>query len=307
MFNKEYKNLLEFIKTFDTEQKCIDYFTLLRWNDKIKCPHCNNSKYYAFKDKKTYKCKKCTLKFNVKTKTIFEGSNIKLQKWFMAIYLCNSLKRGIASAQLSRDIGVTQKTAWFMLQRLRLIFENQETKNFDDSTPIELDETYIGGKNKNRHYNKKVKNAQGRSYIDKTPVFGILQRNGKVVSMPVKDVKSNTLKPIITQFIKPGATIMTDEWSSYRGLNKVYNHKFVTHSKGQYVKNDCYTNTLEGYWAIIKRSIMGSYYNISKKHLNRYCKEFDFRYNTRNDSIKTKIELTLANAQGRLKYKNLIK
>lgn len=303
--NKSFNNLLEFNKRFSDEQACIDYFTELRWKDKIACPHCSSKEYYAFKDKRTYKCKKCELKFNVKTKSIFEGSNIKMSKWFMAIYLCTTMKRGIASAQLARDIGITQKAAWFVLQRLRLVFENQETKLFNDI--VEVDETYIGGKNKNRHFDKKVKHSQGRSHIDKTPVFGILQRNGNVTSMKVEDTKAATIKPIIARYIKPGSTIMSDEWWSYRGLNRAYNHKIVVHGKGQYVKDGCYTNTLEGYWALVKRSIMGSYYSISRKHLNRYCKEFDFRYNTRNETIQTKIELTLSNTNGRLKYKDLIK
>lgn len=171
---ENFNSLLEVYDYFSDEQKCLDYLATQRWDGEIICPHCNHNKIYAFQDKKRFKCAKCRQQFTAKVGTIFEDSKVAMRKWFIAIYLVTSHKNGISSHQLAKDIKVTQKTAWFMLQRIRFgLGANVDTDELEGT--IELDETFVGGKNKNRHADKKVENSQGRSFKDKTPVMGMLQ------------------------------------------------------------------------------------------------------------------------------------
>jgi transposase-like protein len=190
--------------------------------------------------------------------------------------LITSHKKGISSIQLSKDVGVTQKTAWFMLQRIRFAVR---TKSFSKplENTVEVDETYIGGKNKNRHSNKKVANSQGRSTKSKTAVFGLVERNGRVVAMKVNNTSGHTLKPLINAHVTPDTNLMSDEWKAYTGLSKMYNHKFVKHGDGEYVNGDIHTNTIEGFWSLLKRGIIGIYHNVSSKHLDKYLDEFEYR------------------------------
>jgi len=180
MINKEFDSLIDLITTFNDEQSCIDHITQLKWNGDIVSPFDASSKVYVCKGNK-YKCKNTGKYFNVKTGTMFDNTKIKLQKWFMAIYLITLHKKGISSLQLSRDIKITQKSAWFMLQRIRACFgiDNNDDKLTGE---VEINKTYVGGKNKNRHESKKVKNSQGRSTKDKTPVVGMIQREGKLIA-----------------------------------------------------------------------------------------------------------------------------
>lgn len=308
----KYSTIAEFTNVFKDEQTCIDYLTQMRWNGNIACPHCENKEYYKFKDNKTYKCKSCKLKFNVKTKSIFENSNAPLSKWLMAIYLCSSLKSGINSVNLAKAIGVTQSTSWFMLHRLRLVFENQQVKMFSGGI-IEMDETYVGGQVKNKHTKerKAIFEKFGTGSFGQIPVFGMLQRGGNVLSIAFKDldkVDGTNLKPVIRDKISKDTILVTDGFGGYYGLNKEFKqHEIVYHSRKQFTKGNYSTNTLEGYWSILKRTLRGTYITVSRKHINKYCKEIDFRYNTRKECIQDKIELILQNCNGRLKYKNLIK
>jgi transposase-like protein len=188
-------------------------------------------------------------------------------------------KNGLSACELQRHLGVTYKTAFRMLRQIRTLIENDESLF---SGVVELDETYIGGKNKNRHHDKKVEHSQGRSYKDKKPVFGILQRGGKVNAYYVPNVRSATLKPIICDKVEVGSSLMTDEWNSYSGLSAYYDHQICYHGRKQYVNGDCSTNGLENFWSIVKRSINGSYIHISKKYLQLYLNEFVFRFNNRD-------------------------
>ena len=213
MFNSRFKSLKDLQDAFPTEQRCIDYLEERRWGVKVVSPFDPTSKVYKCKDNK-YRCKNTGKYFNVKTKLIFHKTSLPLIYWFMAIWLVLSHKKGISSIQLSKDIGVTQKTAWFMLHRIRT---------------IEVDETFIGGKNKNRHADKKVKACQGRSFKDKIPVFGMIQRNGRVIAKVVSDTKSNTLFSVIHNYVKEGSNLYTDEWNYSDGANIYYNHRNVNH------------------------------------------------------------------------------
>ncbi|MDR2955411.1 MAG: IS1595 family transposase [Prevotella sp.] len=305
MLGKTFNTLIEIITLFPTEQACVEHLEETIWKGNIVSPFDKNSKVYKCKNNR-YWCSSTRKYFNVKTNTIFENTKIPLIKWFIAFYYETSHKKGIASHQLAKDIGVTQKTAWFMLQRIRGCYATKVEKEKQLEGVIEIDETFVGGKNKNRHWDKKVKNSQGRSFKDKTPVFGMLQRNGKVIAKVVSDTKTKTLVPHIYQYVAKGSTIYSDEWN-YGNLNKNYTHDFIRHDMKQYAKGDVYTNGIEGFWSHLKRGIIGIYHNVSRKHLQLYVDEFCFRYNTRNYSQSERFNLLLYNTQERrLKYKDLI-
>lgn len=298
-----FKNIQQLITVFKDEDMCREYLAQQRWGGKPCCPYCANETIWNIEGGKRYKCATCKKKFSVTVGTIMEDSNIPLSKWFIAIYLCTSHKKGISSHQLAKDIGITQKSAWHMIHRIR---EMARMKNPTILTgTIQADETFVGGKNKNRHANKKIKLSQGRSVKDKTPVFGLLS-DGKVNIGVVPDTKAVTLKPIITDMVEKGAIIVTDEWGAYNGLNKDYQHEVVKHNAENYVTDKGFhTNSLEGFWGLFKRGIFGIYHKVSPKHLNRYCDEFEFRYNTRKMGETERFDMALTRIETTLPYKQL--
>ncbi len=329
----KFKTIIDICNVFPNDKVCHQYLASQRWDSgEIVCPHkdCKHTIHYIFKDGIRYKCKKCKLLFTAKTGTFMDSSKLPTIKWLFAFYLVLH-KKGISSVQLSKDIGVTQKTAWFMLQRIRLALGNEDNGEQLNGN-IELDETFVGGKNKNRHADKKVKNSQGRSYKDKTPVMGMLQEQVyEIVERPhkvipnkivkekiivnqsivkcnvVADTKKESIQPIIKDSVEFNSIIISDEWHGYTGLNKFYNHQIVDHGVKQYVNESGYTsNALEGFWSHAKRSIIGIYHKTTPKHLSKYFNEFSFRYNYRNLGTQEQIEVILANMVCRLKYKDLI-
>lgn len=302
-----FKNLKQLEQTLKTNEDCIKYYEAIRWKEGIYCPHCNHEKHYKLKKAFSYRCanKECKKTFNCLTGTIFENTKIGLTLWFTAIYIAASHKKGISSLQLSRDLGITQKTAWFVLHRIREMLKEKEPVMLQNE--VEIDEVYIGGKNKNRHNNKKVKESQGRSTKDKTPVLGILERGGKIVVAPVENTSSKALTPIMSETVKEGSTVYTDEWRGYSKLKGKYTHQIVRHALGEYVIGACHTNTVEGFWSLLKRGVYGIYHQVSRKHLGRYCNEFAFRYNTRKLNEEGRFDFALAYAGRRLKYSDLIK
>jgi hypothetical protein len=303
MINKDFNSILELMQAFPNEETCIKHLEGLRWNGNVVSPFDPASKVYKCKGDK-YHCKNTGKYFNVKTNSLFDNTKIELQKWFLAIWLVTSHKKGISSLQLSKDINTTQKTAWFMLQRIRKCFDIENDNRLDND--VEVDETYIGGKNKNRHCDKKVEQSQGRSSKDKTPVVGMVERSGKLNAHKVDNVKSQTLTKEIVKNVKETANLHTDEWVGYKDISKIYDHSIVKHNQGQYVNGRVHTNTIEGFWSLLKRGIVGIYHFTSKKHLQNYVDEFVFRYNTRDYSEVDRFNLLLANIGVRTTYRGLI-
>lgn len=292
------------MQVFNTEKKCIRYLESKLWeNGEPVSPYDPTSKVYRRGDG-MYRCKNTGKNFNVRIGTLFEGSKISLRKWFYAVYMVTCHTKGISSVQLSKDIHVTQKTAWFMTHRIREAFKQDYKEKFDGE--VELDETFVGGKNKNRHWNKKAKKCQGRAFVDKVPVMGILQRGGKVFCKVVKNTSYKQLTPPILCKVKHSATIYSDEWQGYRLISKVYKHHVVDHGHNIYVDGGAYTNTIEGFWGnYCKRSINGIYNWVSRKHMQRYFDEFCFRYNTRNVSINERFAEAILHCKSRLTYNEL--
>lgn len=303
MINADFNSIIELLKAFPDEQSCIEHLEELRWNGYVVSPFDPTSKVYKCKGNK-YRCKNTGKYFNVKTQTLFDNTKIALQKWFLAIWLVTSHKKGISSMQLARDIDVTQKTSWFMLHRIRKCFGIENNNDLDGD--VEVDETYVGGKNKNRHANKKVKNAQGRSMKDKAAVVGMVERGGKLNARKVDDVGVRTLTNEIVRNVKETANINTDEWIGYSALATMYNHSVVNHGKGEYVDGNVHTNTVEGFWSLLKRGIIGIYHFVSKKHLQNYVDEFVFRYNTRECGEAGRINWLLSNMEVRTTYRRLV-
>lgn len=306
--NNSPKGILSLIQKFPTEEKCIDYLESLRWNGHIDCPHCgSDEKIYKFKDNKTYKCAACKRNFTVLKNTIFERTHISLTKWFIAIYLFASHKKGISSHQLARDLDITQPNAWFLLHRIRFAMNNNPDFKKVMNGIIEVDETYVGGKNKNRHWDKKVPNSQGRSLVDKSVIFGILSRENGVITFHPKRLPKRGLQAIIKAKVNYDSIVNTDEYRAYSGLNKFYVHQVVNHGKYQYANGNFHTNSIEGFWSWLKRSILGIYHSVGKKYLMRYCREMCFRYNLRKKENEGIFETNLFQCFNcRLTYKDLI-
>jgi transposase-like protein len=302
----QFKNLKELIIFFgDDEQKCRDYLAKERWGGKPICVHCGHEKSYTYSDGRTYKCAKCRKKYTVTMGTIFEKSQLPLSTWFAAIYLCTAHKKGISSLQLAKDLGVTQKTSWYMAMRIK---EMAKVKDRSKMTRIvEVDETYVGGKERNKSNRERREFAEGRRTASKTPVVGIVERKGMAYLQVVRDVTGGTLKGLIREAADRSSIIVTDSFSSYSGLENQYiGHVTVNHSAHEYKNGIYHTNTVEGFFSILKRSIIGVFHHVSAKHLQRYCDEISHRYNTRYMADAERFVYTLTMVECRLTYKRLI-
>ncbi|OJV54045.1 MAG: hypothetical protein BGO31_11805 [Bacteroidetes bacterium 43-16] len=279
----------KFQEEYPDDDACLDKIYKLIYGNMTECPKCGSIKeFIRIKTRRCYQCRACYHQIYPTAGTVFHRTTTPLTYWFFAIFLFTVSKNGLSACELQRHLGVTYKTAFRMLKQIRMLISNDESIM---KGVIELDEAYIGGKNKNRHKDKKVKNAQGRAYKDKSPVFGILERSeggsSRVIAYTLRDVKAQTLQSVVYEKVAPGSAIMTDEWNAYTGLNKDYEHGICFHGRGNYVSgvnSEIYTNGLENFWSTVKRSINGSYVRVSPKYLQLYINEFVFRYNNRKSA-----------------------
>ena len=291
----KFNNIISLTSYFNNNAICRQTIIESRWADgDVVCPYCGGHHCVTRKDGK-FRCKKCGKNFSCLVGTIFENTKLSLVKWFVAMYLISSHKKGISSHQLSRDIHVTQATAWYMLQKIRLLYPQSDAEAFEGT--VECDEVYIGGKEKWKHKSMRTPKTQGRSTKTKTPLFGMMERStfinesGErenityVHAFVVKNTNRDSLQPIIQQFVEEGSTIITDELNAYNGLDElVYTHEVVKHGEEEYAKGNIFTNSIEGFWSHFRRMIAGCYHDVSDEHLQSYIDEAVYRWNTRKMS-----------------------
>jgi len=263
----------QFKAQFPTDKSCLEHIFKSRYPDGIKCPKCGKVEFYPIGNRRSFACS-CGYQVYPTEGTIFHKSSTSLILWFYAIFLMAQSKNGVSAKELERHLGVTYKTAWRMAKQIRkLMSDNDEP--FDGE--VEADETYIGGKRRGK---------RGRGAEGKTPVFGVVKRQGGVKTSKVENVKQVTLMPLIKKMVKSGSLIFTDESNSYNKVESMgYGHEKVKHGKGEYVRGNTHTNTIEGFWSQFKRSVHGTFHCVSPKHLQAYLDEFSFRYNHRDASL----------------------
>jgi transposase-like protein len=302
---KTFKSILEFQKEFSNEEKCREYLEQQRWNGTPACPFCGSLNVCRFASGKIFKCreKECRNKFSVTVGTIYENTKIPLAKWFLATYILAVHSKGISSLQLATWLGVTQKTAWHLNHRIRVMLGNNAPELLEGI--VEVDESYVGGRESNKHAHKRtVKGGTG----NKTMVLGAVQRNGKVKTKVIPKTDIANINETLSEFVAPDSTMVTDEHHAYNKVHLTYNHRTVNHRNKEYVRKEdilVHTNNIEGFWNILKKQINGIHHSVSPKHLQRYCNESAFRYNNREANQDERFANALAACHGSLKYKDL--
>jgi transposase-like protein len=298
-------NTLQYaIQHFSDEQVCIDAVAAMRWPDGVVCPACEHKEHYYLKTQKRWKCKDCGRQFSVKLGTIFEDSAIPLNKWLVALWMLVNCRNGVSSYEVARAVGITQKSAWFVLHRLRLALQGSGiVKMGGPNSEVEVDETFIGGKARNMHAaarrRKGVKDAGA-----KTIVIGVLERGGKVHARVAPNRKKESIEAVIFPAVEKGATVYTDEFPAYPFAVRDYEHKVINHLT-KYVDGNIHTNGIENFWSLLKRGLSGTYVAVEPFHLFRYVDEQAFRFNHRisadNKPMKDgeRFEIALSHVAGK--------
>lgn len=291
-------NLMDLMASFHSEDKCRTLLEELRWPDTIRCPRCNGVRISRIEARGQFDCDTCRYQFSVMSGTIFHDTHLPLDKWFAAIYLTVESKKGISANQVKRILGVSYKTAWYLCHRIRAAMTELEPKKLNGT--VEVDETFIGGKSRGQ--------STGRGTLNKTLVAGIIQRGGDVRLSVIKRADKQTLKRFIDQFADDKTKeIMTDEWLGYKSLgDHNTKHYAINHAKKQWVRGKVHTNTIENVWSLLKRSVIGSYHKVSKKHLDAYLDELEWRFNNRKNPWLFRDTLIKLLASRKLEYRKLI-
>lgn len=299
------QTLLEAVRYFSDLDVATEYVASRRWPEGPTCPACGlvDKKHYYLKTRRVWKCRSCMKQFSVKVGTIFEDSPLGLDKWLVAGWLLANSKNGISSHEMARHLGVTQKTSWFMMHRLR---KAMQTGTFEKlSGEVEADETFIGGKARNMHASKRKEKIAGRGASGKVAIMGLLERHGEVRTKVVPDTKSRTLQVEVRKNVEPGSEVHTDALRSYRGLDPEYVHNVVDHAE-RYVDGHVHTNGLENFWSLLKRTLKGTYVSVEPYHLYRYLDEQAFRFNEREGQDADRFKKALGSvARRRLTYSEL--
>lgn len=302
---RHFDSLIELCDAFPTEQHCVDHLTAIRWRHGKFCPLCGNAeedRIGTLTGTNTHKCYVCRQRFSIRVGTIFQDTKLPLRKWFIAIWMITSHPKGIASTTLAKDLKITQKTAWFVLHRLR---HASRTPSFNAPLKgvVEIDETYIGGRSENMHANKRL---HGGPAAGKAIVMGIIERDGELRAGVVEDTRKETLENIVLHHVAKGSTVYTDRHLGYWGLRRSFVHERVNHTQGEYVRGDVHTNSIESVWALLKRQIIGIHHWVSPKHLDAYVSEMAFRFNSRDETSGERANSLLGQIEGPLPYKVLI-
>jgi transposase-like protein len=297
------ETLIGAVRYFSDEAVCRDFVAGLRWPNGVRCMRCDGKELGLVSSRSLWRCKTCKYEFTVKKGTIFEDSPIALSKWLPALWMYSAFKKGVSSHQLARNLGVTQKTAWFMSHRIRLAME---IGHFESplSGEVEADETFVGGKARFQHEAKKKHIGTGG--MGKVAVMGLLERHGELRARVVPSVRKGTLQKELRASIAPGSTVYTDASHSYKGLQADYVHEVIDHAEG-YVRDRVHTNGLENFWSLFKRMIYGTHHSVDPEHLDRYLDEATYRFNTRETSDTTRFVAAAARVIGkRITYRQLI-
>ena len=309
--HREGMTLVQMMELFPTEEAATEWFESVVWEGGRHCPKCGSVETKEVPNAKPmpYWCKGCRSYFSVRTGTPMARSNIPLRKWAIAIYLCLTSLKSVSSMKLHRDLGVSQRAAWFMLHRIREAWGEDDDEDFDG--PVEVDETYMGGERKNMSNEKRRAFREAgspRGPVDKTAVVGVKDREtNEVRAEVVRRVDGETLQGFVREHTEPGATVYTDEAAAYKGLARDYRHEAVNHTVNQYVRGRAHTNGMESFWSMLKRAHDGTFHKISPKHLQRYVSEFAGKHNIRDAGTLAQMRDTVARMVGRnLLYRELV-